>query len=276
MAMRDTVYDIKLLQASVDPLDESEFRILVDGKFVKYLTIDAGLYNADDMCFGPSLISIIPPLPTGDWNTGRISRNGSDGQPHFSEVTKVQLPSISHLWHPLQIDHLDLCMGQQLRSNVYEATTPHFDLPIVVKFARFPFEIPYLNSETSAYQWIQSHQIGPQFLAHLTEEGRVIGFAMERIINFRHARPDDLALCQQALSKLHHLSIKHGDINKHNFLIHDDRATLIDFDSALQCDNMKVLEEEFRRLEKELSDTSGRGGQVVVTCEQVHGGWSPK
>jgi hypothetical protein len=34
IAMGYAVYDIKLLQASVDPL--------VDGKFVKYLTIDAG------------------------------------------------------------------------------------------------------------------------------------------------------------------------------------------------------------------------------------------
>ena len=64
--MEDTVYDIKLLQASVDPLDESQFRILVDGKFVKYLTIDAKLYSADDMCFEPSLIFILPPLPPGD------------------------------------------------------------------------------------------------------------------------------------------------------------------------------------------------------------------
>ena len=266
--MGDTVYDIKLLQSSINPLDKSKFHILVDGKFVKYLTIDAGLYNANDMCFTPSLISIIPPLPPGDWNTGRISRNGTDGQPHFSKVTKVQLPSISHLWHPLQIDHLELCMGRKLRSNVYEATTPHFDLPIIVKFARFPFEIPYLNSETFVYQWIQNHQIGPQFLVHLTEEGRVIGFMMERIINCWHARSDDLALCQQALLKLHQLSIKHSDINKHNFLIHDDQAMLIDFDGALQCDNAKVLEEEFQGLEKELSDTSGRGGQVVMTCEQ--------
>ncbi|KAF8338592.1 alpha-galactosidase A precursor [Amanita rubescens] len=261
--MGDTVYDIKLLQASVDPLDESHFRILVDGKFVKYLTIDAELYSADDMCFEPSLISILPPLPPGDWNTGRISRNCADGRPHFSEVTKVELPCISHLWHPLQIDHLDLHMGRKLRSNVYEASTPQFDLPIVVKFARFPWEIPYLDSETSAYQWIQNHQIGPQFLGHLTEEGRVIGFVMERITSFRHATPEDLALCQQALSKLHRLSIKHGDINKHNFLIHDNRATLIDFDSALRCNNAKMLEEEFRGLEKELSDMSGRGGRVV-------------
>ena len=262
--MGDTVNNIKLIGCEADPLYESQFRILVDGKFVKYLTIDTGLYDVVEMCFEPSFISTIPPLPSGDWNTGHISRNDADGQPHFSKVTKDQLPGISHLWHPRQIDHLDLCMGRLLKINVYEATTPHFDLPIVVKFAVFPYEIPYLRSETSAYQWIENHQIGPRFLAHLTEEGRVIGFVMERIINFRHAEPDDLALCQQALSKLHRLNIKHGDINKHNFLIHDDRATLIDFSEALQCDNAKVLEEEFRGLEKELSDTSGRGGRVVV------------
>ena len=78
---------------------------------------------------------------------------------------------------------------------------------------------------------------------------------MERMINCRHATPEDLGLCQQRLLKLHQLSIKHGDINKHNFLIHDDRATLIDFDCALHCDNVEVLEEEFRGLEEELSDT---------------------
>ncbi|KAF8338695.1 hypothetical protein F5887DRAFT_1273062 [Amanita rubescens] len=197
--------------------------------------------SVDDMCFEPSLISILPPLPPGDWNTDRISRNCVDGRPHFSEVTKVELPSISHLWHPLQINHLDLHMGDKLRSNVYEASTPHQI-----------YSIPF--------RWIQNHQIGPRFLGHLTEEGRVIGFAMERITSCRHATPEDLALCQQALSKLHRLSIKHGDINKHNFLIHDDRATLIDFESALQCNDAKVLEEEFRGLEKELSDMSGRGG----------------
>lgn len=259
--MGDTVRHIKLLNYEVDPSGEGEFRILVDGKFVKYLSIDAGLYNVDDLSFAPIFVSMIPPLPPGDWNTGRISRNDADGEPHFSEVKKAQLPSVSRLWHPLQIDYLELRMGESLRSNIYEATTPHFDQPIVVKFARFPFEIPYLDSETSAYQWIQNHQIGPQFLAHLTEEGRVIGFVMEHIINCRHAGPDDLALCQQALSKLHQLSIKHGDINKLNFLIHDGRATLIDFESALQCDNAKVLEEEFRGLEKELSDTSWRGSK---------------
>ena len=99
---------------------------------------------------------------------------------------------------------------------MYKTSAPQLNLPVVVKFARFPFEIPYLDSKTSAYQWIQSHQIGPQFLGHLTEEGRVIGFVMKRITGHRHATMEDLALRQKTLSKLH-LSIKHGDINKHNF-----------------------------------------------------------
>jgi hypothetical protein len=66
--MPSTVPDFQLRQASVDPDDQSEFRILVDRKFVKYLIIDPGLYDVDDMCFGPSSISIIPPLLSGDWN----------------------------------------------------------------------------------------------------------------------------------------------------------------------------------------------------------------
>lgn len=87
---------------------------------------------------------------------------------------------------------------------------------------------------------------------------------MERITSYRDATPEDLAQCQQALSKLHQLSIKHGDINKYKFRIHDDRATLIEFESALECNNAKVLEEEFRGIENELSDMSVRGGTILV------------
>lgn len=49
--MADQLPSIQLLQASVDPDGETEndFRILVDNKFVKYLTIDGGIYETDDM-----------------------------------------------------------------------------------------------------------------------------------------------------------------------------------------------------------------------------------
>lgn len=48
---------IEVLQASIDPADQSEFRILVDRKHIKYINIDPGLYDVPDMCFGPSLAS---------------------------------------------------------------------------------------------------------------------------------------------------------------------------------------------------------------------------
>jgi hypothetical protein len=216
--MPDTVPDIHLLQASVDSEeeDQSDFRILVDHKSIKYLIIDPGLYNTRDMCFGPPLISMLPSLPPGDWNTGYISRNPANGCPHFARVTKAELPGVTHLWHPLRVDYMDLHMGNKLRSNVYEATSPRFPSTIIAKFALFSWQVLYLDAETRAYQWIESQSIGPKFLGHISEDGRAIGFITEKVVDGRHATPDDLSLCQTILSRLHRLGIKHGDVNKHN------------------------------------------------------------
>ncbi|PVI01100.1 hypothetical protein DM02DRAFT_591635 [Periconia macrospinosa] len=259
-----TTPNIQLLQASADPDDASEFRILVDDKSIKYITIDAGVYEVDDMCFGPSLVSILPSLPSGKWNTGYITRHPTDGSPYFASVAEVKFPGIKNPWCEVQIDYLELRMGEKLRSNVYEATHPQFDSTIVVKFARFDWEIPQLDAETSAYQWIEGHGIGPKFLGHVSEDGRVIGFIMEKISDCRHATPEDLSICQAALSRLHNLGIKHGDTNKHNFLIHDGKAILIDFDCSTQNNDAGILDEEFRGLEGQLCDGSGRGGVVML------------
>ncbi|KAF2429501.1 hypothetical protein EJ08DRAFT_698221 [Tothia fuscella] len=246
--MPDDDPDVRQLHAEVDLGDtESEFRILVSGKFVKYLTIDAGLYSPDDMCFEPSFISIIPKLPPGDWNEGHISKDAATGRPHFAEVMKSQHSGITNLWHATRIDHLEL---QNRR-----------------KFARFPWEIPYLEAETTAYQWIDGHQIGPKFLGHLSEEGRVIGFLMVYVSGAKHAGPEDFALCQATLSRLHDLEIKHGDIDKHNFLIHDGKATLIDVETATRCSDKGLLDQELKQLEEELRDTSGRGGSRILPAE---------
>lgn len=69
--------NVQVLQANVDLGDESHFRILVGGKFTKYITVDTGLYNLDDMCFAPSLIPLchLSHLATGMWDTSpRIRR----------------------------------------------------------------------------------------------------------------------------------------------------------------------------------------------------------
>ncbi|ORY67833.1 alpha-galactosidase A precursor [Pseudomassariella vexata] len=239
--MTDHAPNILVLQASVDPEALSEFRILVDNKFVKYITIDAGVYDRDDMCFGPSLISLLPHLPPGDWKKGHISRNLKTGDAHFSALREEK----------------------KLRSNVYEVTCPGFSSTIIAKFARFEWEVTQLEAETMAYGWIEGQHVGPGFLGHLTEEGRVIGFLIARIADCRHATPEDFPLCHSVLSKLHKLGIKHGDINKHNFLIHDGKATLIDFDKALRPASNDELDVELYELQDQFQDTSGRGGQVV-------------
>ena len=56
-------------------------------------------------------------------------------------------------------------MVKMLLPNVYKATTPRFHFPVIVKFARFPWEIDYYDQETQAYSWIEGHDIGPEFSA---------------------------------------------------------------------------------------------------------------
>ncbi|KPM46435.1 hypothetical protein AK830_g12 [Neonectria ditissima] len=257
--------NLQLLQASVDQDDESDFRILVDGTVVKYITIAPGLFSQEDMCFAPSLFSLLPPLPPGDWITGRVSRHPVTGVAHFETVTNAKLPGIRNTWDASQIDYLELQMGRKLRSNVYEATCPRFSSPVIAKFARFSWEVPLLEAETTAYQWIEGSQIGPSFLGHLTEQGRVIGFVIARIENSRHATAADLSLCLGALSKLHKLGIRHGDTNKHNFLIHKGGVTLIDFDNASRTASPEELELELEDLQDKLLDSSGKGGRIVET-----------
>ncbi|KAF1845757.1 uncharacterized protein K460DRAFT_282437 [Cucurbitaria berberidis CBS 394.84] len=254
-------------QASTDPDDISEFRLLVDHQHIKYVTIDPYIFDDMDLIFEPTLINILRPLlPAGDWNQARIfqapsSEKSSNGDVEMQVETSTQmLPGIRGIWHSLQIDYLELEIGSRLRSNVYEATSSNFPGQFVVKFARFGYEITRLERETTAYKWIDGHKIGPNFLGHLTEHGRVIGFAMSKIENARHATLDDINICRQALRRLHTLGIKHGDTNKHNFLIHPHGVTLIDFDFADQNATGAELNKELHGLGQEFADTTGKGG----------------
>ncbi|CAI7623183.1 unnamed protein product [Penicillium glandicola] len=256
--MTDIKPKIELLQAEVDENNQSFFRLLVNGQSIKYVTIDPGLYSVDDMCFGPSLVSLLPTLPAGDWNDGLVTKNGANGQPHFAHAVRTAFPGVENTWHGTSVDYTEIVVGEKLRTGIYEVKCPLFDDVVVAKFARFDWEIQYLETETTAYQWIEGHNIGPRFLGHLTEDGRVIGFLIERIRNARHASPRDLEPCQVALSRLHRLCIKHGDTNRFNFLIRDSTAVLIDFDSARKCEDQDALLKELEHLPDSLADLSRR------------------
>lgn len=93
----------------------------------------------------------------------------------------------------------------------------------------------------------------------------MIGSLMEDFPDSRHAGPEDLGVCQEVVGWLHGLGIRHGDLNRFNFLIigEGERAVLIDFDTARKCEDEKKLRVEFEGLVESLKDESGRGGVIV-------------
>lgn len=93
----------------------------------------------------------------------------------------------------------------------------------------------------------------------MTEEGRVIGFLIE-YVEGRHATISDLPACEAIVRRLHGLGVLHGDLNKHNFLISESGAVLIDFETAKQSENSEAMEREVEGLKGQLLDESGNGG----------------
>ncbi|KAI2787994.1 hypothetical protein POX_f08377 [Penicillium oxalicum] len=193
------------------------------------------------MCFGPSLVSILPDLPPGDWNDGLVTKDAT-GQAYFASVKLTQFPGVENHWHETYVDCLELSFVRKLRTGLYEVNCPSVDGSLVTKFARFPWEIQYIENETSAYQWITGYGIGPRFPGHLTENSRVIGFLMEYISNARHADAQDVGICREVLSQLHGIGILHGDTNRFNFLIHDYLVVTFDRTASLAFETKEVFE----------------------------------
>ena len=256
---------LRLLQAEVDSGEEDSYlRLLHNNKHVKYVTIAAGLYKSYDMCFEPVITALLEPLlPSGVWNYGYVNKSPETGLPQFAKVAQKQFRGVSTAWHPTRVDHLDVVLGEKLVQGVYDATCSQFTTSLVAKFACWEWEINYMDDECAAYQWIEGHSIGPKFLGHITEEGRVIGFLMERVMDetgdARHATPADNEACSKALAKLHQLGILHGDINKYNMLVTNKGVTLVDFCTARNCEDASAFDKEMRSLEASLRSDSRLG-----------------
>lgn len=183
----------------------------------------------------------------------------------FVRTEKVQLPSVNNLWHPVKLNELEFTRQDRVRQRVHVSIHPEVNggKPVLIKLAVWPWEIPFIEVETAAYQWIGGSGVGPKFLGHLTEgqDGRVIGFVAEWLEGARPAGPGDIDGCKKALGQLHGLGIKLGDINKHNFLVRDGHdVVLVDFEMAKRdCSPLK-LEEEMSALMSSLESSSFQGG----------------
>ena len=136
---RNSNVQLLTLLVNSSDTDESEYRFLVDGKDVKYVTVDPGVLPKDDRTFAPTLLPALPPFPAGDWNEGHVSKDPLNGLPVFSRCSRSDLPGISNSWHSVQIDHLELEKPSRLRQNIHVVRHPRFEQPVLVKFAEFPW-----------------------------------------------------------------------------------------------------------------------------------------
>lgn len=82
--------NVRLLATLVDPDEdeESEYRFLVDGRHVKYVTVAPGILPKNDRTFGPAVIASLPPFPPGDWNEGHVGRDSACGEPILSALRR--------------------------------------------------------------------------------------------------------------------------------------------------------------------------------------------
>ncbi|KPM36039.1 hypothetical protein AK830_g10545 [Neonectria ditissima] len=263
------------MEFSLAGTDNSYFRILT-GPSVKYITVKPGALDADSLMDMPlDFQNILPPLPYAEnhWNSACVSRNAATGDLEC-KLSNKDLPGVQNIWHSKIINFLDIEKTQQLGLLAQECiwkqdttTKPserddkYQQNHMIAKIARFPWEIQYIEAETEIYKLMENRGIAPQFLGHIHEGGRVIGFLLEKVEG-RPAGEGDLNTCQQTLGRLHDLKILHGDCNRYNFVVcSDDKAILLDFETAKMEMNTEMLKEEMNTIEKRLSEDTdfGRG-----------------
>jgi predicted Ser/Thr protein kinase len=253
-----------ILSMEVDDDDsvDSEYRLRI-GNQVKYLIISPRTFDRDTLSF---LIPSLPRLPhKEEWTIAHISRDKTSGDLKTS-ISNRTLAGVKYRWHHTQIDCLELEKTKQLTAMAFEAVSPSIlpvTLPssatVIAKIARFEWELPRIEQETRAYQLLEGSELAPRFLGHIHENGRIMGFLIEKIEG-RSASFQDLGICETALGKLHNLGFLHGDVNRYNFLVTEEGVKLLDFECFLENASPKLMRKELESVRAELVDESGRGG----------------
>lgn len=244
-----------VLHADIDDAVDSELRTLVNGKNIKYLSIAPGTNAKVDLTRGPGLAQLLSTAREGDWNWGRVYYDHHNDRAWFSQLDRRVFRGIRHLFHPTVHEYATFTTLQCFRPEVRKVTHPNFQQPVVIKFSPFEALIDPFERETIAYQWLSGQNFVPDFLGHVSEHGRVIGFILEYVPKASPAGPGDLKSCMKVLTRLHDLGIKHGDLNRYNFLIREDgEAVLADFATACKCERPSELEKEKWELSWFLSD----------------------
>ncbi|KAJ0158827.1 hypothetical protein CTA2_10839 [Colletotrichum tanaceti] len=245
-------------------LQFNKYRLQI-GNQVKYLVVSPRTFDRDTLSFP---IPSLPSLPYNEeWTMANISRDEITGSLKIS-LSNRTLAGVECQWHKTKVDCLKLGKTKQLTAMAIEARL-HSILPIspspdivMAKIARFEWEIPRIEQEARAYQLLEGSGLAPRFLAHVHENGRIVGFLLERIEG-RFASVQDLNVCEAALGKLHRLGFLHGDVNRHNFIVTQEGVKLLDFERAQENASPESMSKELKGLRAELVDESRRGGGFV-------------
>ncbi|KAJ5214997.1 hypothetical protein N7468_010676 [Penicillium chermesinum] len=260
--------DPVILSMEVDDDDafESEYRLRI-GDSVTYLIISPKTFDRDTLSFP---VQSLPSLPWHEeWTVAHISRDGTSGDLKIS-LSDRTLAGVKCQWHHTLVNCLELEKTKLLTAMAFEAVS-HSIIPItsqlsktvIAKIARFEWEIPRIERETRAYQLLEDSELTPRFLGHVHENGRVIGFILEKIEG-RPASTRDLSACETALEKLHDLGFLHGDVNRYSFLVTEEGAKLLDFEHLQENASPDAMQNELESVRAELTDESGRGGGFII------------
>ncbi|KAL9111205.1 MAG: hypothetical protein Q9227_004282 [Pyrenula ochraceoflavens] len=220
-------------------------------------------------------------VPCGDWSVARLALV-DDGRLVLRSTENTRFPDAGTLWHPCKMDLVDLpprlpdsntedelqCYGH-LGARIVRTPSHLGDCRTAIAFRLWqPSMSRDLGPEIEMYAVIHGHEIGPKFLAHITEnQGRLIGFMVENL-EARLAATSDLEKCSAVLKKLHNLGIAHGNLSLESFLIDDrlDRAYLHGFTCSYPTKDQGVLDAEIVSLEHMLrhSDTTAGPRQSKI------------
>lgn len=234
--------NIKLLQAVRDDMDQDYpsatlLRVLVNDTDIKYITLEPTVcrYRKLPTEYGAQIGYLSPPLPQQEWNQATLDR-GYDGTPCYTDIEDVDRPKVRQTWHQRFVNYTDLKFYTIKPSRkVYRVVSDQtFDgKQAVAKFGWNEKDIEKIAKETKTYMKLQGHHVAPEFLGHIVEHGRIIGFLLENLGTRAHpeTEEDDKA-CTDVIDRLHKLGLAHGNAVTKNFLVKRDQAFLISFKKA--------------------------------------------
>jgi hypothetical protein len=111
---------------------------------------------------------------------------------------------VEDIWHPKSFDCLKLIRVKQITATtevtcssqgLFNSSKP--TATVIAKIARFQWEISRISQETRIYKSLENTPIGPRFLGHVHEHGRVIGILLEKLED-REAAIENLSACMSS------------------------------------------------------------------------------